>query len=645
MENWEFLIQKEGVRAWFPLKPPIAQLESGRYRVVARSHRVNTEVEVRLTYQSQVQRLQKWIRHTNEKGLMPVFPYIHLQPGMWEISCSGNLMSELMGDSWKYTVQLQVLPVNSESEVDQQQVALQDEDPTTDIEDSSKVEDLPVNLKSEVDQQQAALLDEEPTDIEYSSKVDELGAVAVPIALSLDQQTYIALPGKSIALLGQVDLAEDNAQTASSQIEQRVNTYELVISLRDPENSQTIKEIRQLLSFSILPGPFEYSFDLPGECQTRLILGELQLFDATLPHSGSLMVTQEFTIAVGVHELIETISQQGNSAGTPFPEQLGPGKVKSKAESLKKESEVKPSVNLSFLNLAKDPQEHHQSNFQPASYRPIPDRIYEADPEKVKRKSPQLPPLGNMSVRPQVESKRKDVNREDMQRRKSISLPALKKPDRTIEYSRESEDGDRSVTYPLSLELQTLKFKAHFSERLKNLAEDPELLEVLEPNPFTNSSEGEKSNEEDELLAERKFVYEEITSEQDEFFAPTQGAIELSENPPVPKPELQVPEGELVAGESIEIVVKIPNLLSRIYVKLWVVDPQTRTILEQPRWLIDFQDRIDRETNTNLLVPFGCIEIQIEAICVEVDTQLESHKVTVNRMVVPPNLPELRREN
>lgn len=649
MADWEFLIQKEGLRAWLPLKPPTAQLKSGRYRVVARSNRVDTEVEVRLTYQSQVQRLQKWIRHTNEKGSMPVFPYIHLEPGLWEISCSGNLMSELVGDSWKHTVQLQVLPVKSE-------VEQEDEHPAIDLEDSGNVEALPVNWESEFDQPEVEPPDEDPT----PELVEGSEAAAVPIGLSLDRRTYIAFPGESIALVGQVYLAEENDRTPESQIEQRVNTYELLISLRDPENSQTIKEISQLLSFEILPGPFEYSLDLPEECQTRVILGELQLLDPKLPDSGLSMVTQEFTIAVVVHESIETISQQRNYVGSIFPEQLALGKVKSKANSRKFQGQVKPSVNLSFFNLAKDPpqQKHHQSNFQPAPYSPIPDRLYEPDPEKSTRKSPQLPPIGNKSDspdRPEVESKAKDANQGDLQRRKPLTLPPIKKPDRPIQYSMESEivaeekEGDRSLLSSLDREFLGLKFQDRFSERLKILAEDPEALEILELNPVTNFSEGEDGNEsEDELLTDERFVYEEMSGDRAELVAPIQGEIELYERPPVPKPELEVPEGELVAGESITILVKLPDRLSRFYVKLWVVDPQTRTLLEPPRWLINFQPHLYQdgmETNTEFTVPFGCMEIQIQAIAVEVDTQRESHKVTVNRMVVPPNLPELRIEN
>ena len=52
MEQWQFLIQKEGERAWHPLEKPSVQIKEGRYRVVARSNRTNTDVEVRVTHSS-----------------------------------------------------------------------------------------------------------------------------------------------------------------------------------------------------------------------------------------------------------------------------------------------------------------------------------------------------------------------------------------------------------------------------------------------------------------------------------------------------------------------------------------------------------------------------------------------------------------
>ncbi|MEB3179001.1 MAG: hypothetical protein VKL59_08245 [Nostocaceae cyanobacterium] len=115
MEHWEFLIQKQGERTWVPLLSPTADIVEGRYRVVARSSRANTNVEVRVIYSSTLEvppkrRIQKRTRRTNSEGLMVVIPFTNLKPGCWELRCSGDLMSDFMGESWQQLVKLDVLP-------------------------------------------------------------------------------------------------------------------------------------------------------------------------------------------------------------------------------------------------------------------------------------------------------------------------------------------------------------------------------------------------------------------------------------------------------------------------------------------------------------------------------------------------------
>jgi hypothetical protein len=115
----------------------------------------------------------------------------------------------------------------------------------------------------------------------------------------------------------------------------------------------------------------------------------------------------------------------------------------------------------------------------------------------------------------------------------------------------------------------------------------------------------------------------------------------LPEDESVPKPSLEVATGELIAGQSMQIRVKLPDLLPRIYVKLWVIDCQTRALLEPPHWLVDFTPNGfgALESHLQLTVPFGSIEVQFEAIAVEIQTQRESHKVVVTRKVIPADLP------
>ena len=113
MEHWQFLIQKQGARSWHILESPNLEISEGQYRVLARSNFPNTDVEVRVTHAStqEVQptrRIFKRSRRTNSEGLMAVIPFTYFESGVWELRCTGDLMSDLLGKSWQYSVQLQV---------------------------------------------------------------------------------------------------------------------------------------------------------------------------------------------------------------------------------------------------------------------------------------------------------------------------------------------------------------------------------------------------------------------------------------------------------------------------------------------------------------------------------------------------------
>ncbi|RCJ37373.1 hypothetical protein A6770_14715 [Nostoc minutum NIES-26] len=119
MEHWQFLIQKQGDRSWHVLESPNLEILEGWYRVLARSNLPHTDVEVRVTHSSTCEvppkrRIQKRSRRTNSEGLMAVIPFTHLKPGIWQLRCSGDLMSDILGKSWQYSIHLQVLaqPVN-----------------------------------------------------------------------------------------------------------------------------------------------------------------------------------------------------------------------------------------------------------------------------------------------------------------------------------------------------------------------------------------------------------------------------------------------------------------------------------------------------------------------------------------------------
>jgi hypothetical protein len=110
---------------------------------------------------------------------------------------------------------------------------------------------------------------------------------------------------------------------------------------------------------------------------------------------------------------------------------------------------------------------------------------------------------------------------------------------------------------------------------------------------------------------------------------------------PLPAPTLFIPTSELAAGEPVTVRVKLPPHSARLCVKLWVQDRQSRSLLDGPRWLVDLlPDGAGQwEAMTQLVIPFGSAEIRVEAIAIDLDSQRESHKVAVDCVVLPPDLP------
>ncbi|PZO36978.1 MAG: hypothetical protein DCF19_20045 [Pseudanabaena frigida] len=115
----------------------------------------------------------------------------------------------------------------------------------------------------------------------------------------------------------------------------------------------------------------------------------------------------------------------------------------------------------------------------------------------------------------------------------------------------------------------------------------------------------------------------------------------LSEQEPIPVPEILVPEGEIISGTPMIVKVRLVAIAPKFFVKFWIKDLQTRTIIDGPRWLLDFSVVPDTEfieTQTNISIPLSSIDVAFEAIAIEAQTQRESHKVRVTRAVAPPNL-------
>jgi hypothetical protein len=113
----------------------------------------------------------------------------------------------------------------------------------------------------------------------------------------------------------------------------------------------------------------------------------------------------------------------------------------------------------------------------------------------------------------------------------------------------------------------------------------------------------------------------------------------------LPVPQINLPKKELVSGNKVRVRILLKEMRPNTAIKLWVEDCQTRWLLEGPHLLTDLLPNpfeSGMEVITELNIPFGCVEIRVEAVSIDIATQLESDKVSIQRTVVPPDLPALQ---
>ncbi len=210
MEYWEFLLQKEGDRNWQPIKSPRIEIEAGRYRVVAHSTRTNSDVEICVIHDSTEEvppkrRSQKRSRRTNPEGLMVVIPFTYLKPGLWELRCCGDIMSDFLGNSWQQSVQLQVLPKAAEVLLACEPAAPVVDDTQTDVQESLSEDS---SYTSDPDQ----TVEPAPTEIEAVPLTPIAAEVAVPSDRDSDWEESSPIP---TAYLDEAELGIEDWEKSS----------------------------------------------------------------------------------------------------------------------------------------------------------------------------------------------------------------------------------------------------------------------------------------------------------------------------------------------------------------------------------------------------------------------------------------------
>jgi hypothetical protein len=839
MEHWEFLIQKDGDRTWLPLESPDAEILEGRYRIVARSNRLNTHVEVRITHQAieeipPKRRVQLRSSRTNHEGLMVVIPFTHLKAGIWQFSCFGDVMSDLMGDPWRYTVQLQVLSQaetedwepqwqdpSEEAEPEQTDDAavaplVADANPHAELEPGETIAPAPIPSESSVtpalepnflepasvvpetsmyaeaaieasttpptptisldpeinqllggsmeqflevaEQMSQQLVDQvlqefdqlteqpesapsppspqalstnqaassldlthasgdlsipagmdlefgfaEPdlTDLAEVEVAPPLMAAPLPsLALLLDQEAYVARRGQFLILRGQVRLPEPDAEAEAIAHQPTELAGRLQICLRDPQSAQILVNVSHFLPKQTIPFSFTYPLEMPDELETRLILGEVALYDAEAT-DAIVLVTQSFMVTVDVDELLGELARLNQSFGETDQEDWLEVSAKP-SEQLAREQLESTYLKLSFLNADLTETEKTSptpsTQFQSLAGQPLPPQLYQPDLTQAAQKPLQLPTFPNRADSTPIaaETATQDTEPDSLtddidavldelaivptsqvEPENEVGETATNTPEDTLlapvdeltdtiaiddsvdeDALLENENAQPELSEEVA-EFQSLKLHDRFWARLNSLATDTELsnwlksnLSTADPLPMVNLVAPQPSPRFDEFdPASREIVVDDDpppTTQQNHANAnqsPNAAAetTSLAEDEPVPTPSLEVTSGELIAGAAVNIRVRLPQVNSRIYVKVWINDCQTRLLLDGPRWLVDFLPTGygELEAITQLTVPYGSLEIRFEAIALEMQTQRESRKVTATRRIIPPDLPNL----
>ncbi|MEL6382642.1 MAG: hypothetical protein AAFQ89_09240 [Cyanobacteria bacterium J06626_18] len=522
--------------------------------------------------------------------------------------------------------------------------------------------------------------------------IPSLDAVSVedlPLRLQLQHQAIVAQPQTPLSLQGQV--------TTFSQVDGLPSEGTLWIQLRNPETGNIVHREARSLSLTSVPSRFDLPVSLPAGLKGRLLVGELSLWTETSP--PQVLAIQGFTVTLNLDALLESVANQGEHSTDSVFEDLAPAPSASSVASSDTRAtataQTPPSLSPRSIPFQRLYLPSAGLTLPPVIYRPMDSKTLGAPSLPVlANQSPRrrtaaaaptrpakplsLPPIGNTVTsirnRPTADSQT-DSNRA------SLDLPPVAASEPADSEAATGTDmapeslSDTSDREPKIREFQP-DFQGRFWSRLSALAHEaqkaaadlkaqmeaagvqahsddasPSSLPALSP-----SEEADPAPTVSAPVSHEVVVYE---AEAEVTLAPQPAETELVDTlatdsliaedseeavpDEIPVPQLSLPEGELIAGSPLPITIRLPLHPRRLTVKVWLTDLQSRSLVDRPRWLMNWTPNSEGEQTTllQLQVPFGSVEVQFEAIAIDLTTQRESYKTTLVRSIVPADLPEV----
>lgn len=312
----------------------------------------------------------------------------------------------------------------------------------------------------------------------------------------------------------------------------------------------------------------------------------------------------------------------------------------------------RPKAKAASLRLPNFTNQAQPSKFEVSAGHVFPPQISQSHPSDVVRKSPELPVVPRPKVSSvDVEMVRSYLNKATLQKLTPIldhqpllvetAFEALNLQERfrsrlnTFAKKTETGASSKSDVTPQDLAGSQQDTGTSQTNLLVNL-DQPQDSESQISATGPDRVDSFEPHQKGEVLPVR--AAEQLTP-QSSIAQPPISTDPVGSDQIVPVPDLVLPEEELVMGQLITVRVTLPDPSTPLYVKLWIKDRQTRSLLDGPRWLVEFVSNEGvLEASTQLMVPLGSLEVSFEAIAINMQTKSESYKATVNRPVMPLGL-------
>lgn len=487
-------------------------------------------------------------------------------------------------------------------------------------------------------------------------------ANAPVISFRLDRDHFMAQQGEYLTITGRVEIALGALLSGEELPAELRDTFlqgSVHYQLRDPDSSSILINTDYPLQVKVPLGEFSHTLKIPFKTNSHLLLGEATLYGKEQQVLGS----KSFIVSANLDRLLQTVQDTPEDLPLPVPspskrqnQPVLPYQPKLDVDLKARNAFPKP-LNSSY-NAKSRIKSLHLPDFSGKTSAnlesdPNPLATPEQNPNQAADRSSALDNLAATTANFGQGSKL--INPQNDEAIESSTTPESLETPETIE----------SLTIPTTPEsLETPEAglsEGNFLSRLNTLAIDKHMTEILHTELLLDQAAPGASDR--QLLppasdADWRVLEVVVDDEPPEpepeprfdasgFPYPQKlatPALTQDQTPrPVPTPEIIAPAGELLIGESVTVTVKLPAQQFSLYAKFWVKDCQTTAIIDGPRLLLDFSPngQGELETLTRLTVPPGCCRVRLEAIAIDPLQERESRKVSIDRVVVPPDTPDL----